>query len=111
MDAQSRDLLLTKMEDLARKAAKTGFAHSKFLTPAETAEVSRAFAARRDILFSADGGFQGAERQCALFVQPDWGAYDREDVLAAVALEHRTQDTVRHQDVLGSVLGLVCPAR
>ena len=33
MDAQSRDLLLTKMEDLARKAAKTGFAHSKFLTP------------------------------------------------------------------------------
>ena len=106
MDAQSRDLLLTKMEDLARKAAKTGFAHSKFLTPAEAAEVSRAFAARRDILFSADGGFQGAERQCALFVQPDWGAYDREDVLAAVALEHRTQDTVRHQDVLGSVLGL-----
>lgn len=106
MDAQTRDLILTKMEDLARKAAKTGFAHSKFLTPAEAAEVSRSYAARRDILFSEDGGFEGAERRCALFVQPDWGAFDREDVLAAVALEHRKQDTVRHQDVLGSVLGL-----
>ena len=106
MDAQSRDLLLTKMEDLVKRAMKTGFASSKFLSPAEAAEVSRAYSGRRDIRFMTDGGFEGAERLCALFIQPDWGGFEREDVLAAVELKHRKQDTVRHQDVLGSVLGL-----
>ena len=106
MDAHSRDLLLTKMEDLTRKALKTGFAHSKFLSPAEAAELSRAYSTRRDIRFIADGGFEGAERVIALFLQPDWGSFEREEVLAAVELRHRRQDTVRHQDVLGSVLGL-----
>ena len=106
MDAHSRDLLLTKMEDLTRKALKTGFAHSKFLSPAEAAELSRAYSTRRDIRFIADGGFEGAERVIVLFLQPDWGSFEREEVLAAVELRHRRQDTVRHQDVLGSVLGL-----
>lgn len=106
MDAHSRDLLLTKMEDLTRKALKTGFAHSKFLSPAEAAELSQAYSTRRDIRFIADGGFEGAERVIVLFLQPDWGSFEREEVLAAVELRHRRQDAVRHQDVLGSVLGL-----
>lgn len=106
MDAQSRDLLLTKMEDLIRKAERTGCAVSKFLTPAEAAEVKRAYGTRRDIRFGLDGGFAGAERQCAVFVQPEWGQYEREETLVAIELRHRRQDAVRHQDVLGSVLGL-----
>ena len=106
VDAGSRSPLLARMEELATKAERTGRAASKFLTPAEAAETARAYAARRDVRFLLDGGFSGAERQCAVFVQPDWGQYDREKTLAAVQLSHREQDAVRHQDVLGSVLGL-----
>lgn len=106
MDTQSRELLLTKMDDIIRRAMKTGFAHSKFLSPAELTELERAFSNRRDVLFTSDGGYEGAERHIALFTQPDWGSYEREEVLAAISLRHRKQDSVRHQDVLGSVLGL-----
>ncbi|MDL2294806.1 YlmH/Sll1252 family protein [Ruminococcaceae bacterium OttesenSCG-928-D13] len=99
-------VLLTHMEDLVRRAQKTGMAHSKFLTPAEAAEVHRAYSTRRDIGLVLDGGFAGAERCVAAFLQPDWGIYAQDEVLTALALKHRKQDTVRHQDVLGAVLGL-----
>lgn len=97
---------LTHMEDLVRRAQKTGMAHSKFLTPAEAADVSRVYAARKDIKLVLDGGFEGAERCVAVFLQPDWGTYTQDAVLAALALQHRKQDAVRHPDVLGAVLGL-----
>lgn len=106
MDEQSRNLLLTRLEDLAARAGKTGCAASKFLTPAEAAEAARAFGKRRDIRFFLDGGFRGAERQCAVFTEPDWGVYDRDSLLCAIAFHHRKQDSVRHQDVLGAVLAL-----
>ncbi len=99
-------LLLTHMDDLARRAQKTGMAHSKFLTPAEAAEVAAAYQKRKDVTLALDGGFAGAERQIAVFLQPDWGVYTCGDVLAGLVLRHRQQDTIRHQDVLGAVLGL-----
>ena len=106
MNTQDREQLLTRMEDLLRKAQKTGMAHSKFLTPSEAAELERAYASRQDIHLLLDGGFDDAERKAAVFLQPDWGVYDQNEVLAALAFSYRTQDTVRHQDVLGAVLAL-----
>lgn len=103
---EEKALLLTRMEDLCGKAQKTGVAHSRFLTPQEGAEVSRAYANRRDVALQLDGGFAGAERCVAVFTQPDWGVYQPYEVLAGLRLAHRAQDIVRHQDVLGAVLGL-----
>lgn len=99
-------LLLTHMDDLARRAGKTGAAHSKFLTPAEATGVAQAFTNRRDAALTLDGGFAQAERCVAIFTQPDWGVCERGDVLAGLRLRFRAQDVVRHQDVLGAVLGL-----
>lgn len=101
-----RALLLTHMEDLVRKAQKTGMAHSKFLTPSEVACVETAYGARKDIHLVLDGGFAGAERRIAVFTQADWGSYQPDEVLAGVVLRHRAQDALRHQDVMGSILGL-----
>ncbi len=108
MPRQTNDqpLLLTHMADLARRAQKTGMAHSKFLTPAQAAEVRMAYGTRKDIRLVLDGGFEEAERAVAILLQPDWGAYEQDTVLAALMLTHRRQDIVRHQDVLGAVLGL-----
>ncbi|MFV0529783.1 MAG: RNA-binding protein [Lachnospiraceae bacterium] len=98
--------VFARMEDLAVRAQKRGMAYSKFLTAEEAAQVQRHFAGRRDIRMLLDGGFTDAERSVAVFVNPEWGSYDREEVLAAVLIEVRRQDTLTHRDVLGSVLGL-----
>ena len=99
-------LLRTHMEDLAKKAQNAGMAHSKFLTANEAAEVAQGYRSRTDVALVFDGGFAEAERRVAVFLQPDWGFYEPGEVLAGLVLRHREQDTVRHQDVLGSVLGL-----
>lgn len=106
MNAQDREQLLTRMEDLLRKAQKTGVSHSKFLTPAEADEIGRAFSSRRDIQVISDGGFENAERRIAVFLQPEWGVYVPDEVLTALVFNYRKQDVVRHQDVLGAVLAL-----
>lgn len=98
--------LLAHMEDLARKAQKIGVACSRFLSPAEAAAVSRSFERRRDISFSLDGGYEGAERKIAVFVQPDWGSYQREDAITALRLRYRTQDSLSHRDILGAFMAL-----
>ena len=43
------DILIAHMNDLASKAVKTGFAASKFLTPAESQSVSDHFSRRKDV--------------------------------------------------------------
>lgn len=68
--------------------------------------MQQAYKARGDVALALDGGFAGAERFVAVFTQPDWGVYQREDVLAGLCFTHRLQDTLHHQDVLGAVLGL-----
>lgn len=99
-------LLLAHMEDLAQKAQKRGMAHSNFLSPGQAAAVESAYGTRQDVLLRWDGGFEEAERRVAVFLQPQWGEYLREEVVAAICLSYRRQDTLRHQDVMGAVLGL-----
>lgn len=103
---ENTSLLLTHMEDFARQAQKTGMAHSKFLTPTEAELVRQGYAGRRDVLCAFDGGFPEAERSIAVFTQPDWGIYERKQVLKALTIRFRPQDTLRHQDILGAILGL-----
>ena len=51
------DILIARMNDIASKAVKTGFAASKFLTPAESQSVTEHFMRRKDAAFTVDGGF------------------------------------------------------
>ena len=93
------------MEDLAAKAEKTGSAASRFLTPAEAQSVLSFFKHKR-IAVTLDGGFDGAERVRAVFVNPDWGKYERVDLFSALKIEYRPQDTLGHRDILGAIMAL-----
>lgn len=103
---QIDDLLLPRMEDLARRAIKDGCAVSRFLSPAEAARVSEAFSRRNDVELCFDGGFAQAERQIAALTNPQWGQYMRENHIAAVQLTFRQQDSLSHRDILGAALAL-----
>lgn len=103
---EDRTILLAHMEDLARRAAKTGAACSKFLTPAQVEIVRQAFSRRGDVAVHFDGGFEGAERQLAIFLEPQWGALDRASALCGLSLTCRRQDSLGHRDILGAVMAL-----
>ena len=99
------EILLSRMEDLAAKAEKTGSAASRFLTPAEAQSVLSFFKHKR-ITLSLDGGFDGAERARAVFMNPDWGKYERADLFTALKIDFRQQDTLGHRDILGAIMAL-----
>ena len=100
------DILIARMNDLAIRAIKTGFAASKFLTPAESQSLIGHFSRRRDAVLTVDGGFEGAERVRAVFTNPDWGGYERADLFTALKVAHRPQDTLGHRDILGALMAL-----
>jgi len=97
------DILLAHMEDIAQKAVKTGVAASKFLTPAEAQAVAERFAHNRAEL-SFDGGAASAERVRAVFLNPDWGSYNRAELLTALKIECR--EPLTHRDILGALMAL-----
>jgi len=99
------EILLSRMEDLAAKAEKTGSAASRFLTPAEAQSV-QSFYKHKRVSVTLDGGFDGAERVRAVFLNPDWGKYERADLFAALKIEYRQQDTLGHRDILGAIMSL-----
>ena len=96
---------LAHLEDLADKALKQGAAASRFLTPAESRSAAEYFKYKR-IAVLCDGGFDNAERSRAVFLNPDWGTYDRAGYLAALKIRHRPQDQLTHRDVLGALMAL-----
>lgn len=91
---------------MAAKAVKTGCAASRFLTPAEAQNTAALFARRHDVTLSFDGGYEGAERTRAVFCNPDWGAYERGELFAALRIRYREQDTLGHRDILGALMAL-----
>ena len=100
------DILLAHMDDLARKAAREGSACSRFLTPAQQAAISRAFTRRGDVTLRFAGGFAEAERRVAVLLEPSWGACADADVLCAIELAFRRQDSLGHRDILGALMAL-----
>ncbi len=97
-------LLIRHLEDIAAKAVKTGCAASRFLTPAEIA-ASR-LAKKGECELSFDGGFENAERARAIFLQPEWGVYAREEWISALQIRCREQDSISHRDILGAVMAM-----
>ena len=99
-------IFMARMNDIANQAVKKGAAHSKFITSSEAAFVRRAFQNRGDVTVSFEGGFADAERVVAVFVNSEWGRYQREDIIAALAVTCRGQGRLSHRDILGAALGL-----
>ena len=102
---EQNNYFLGRMDDLAEKALKVGYAVSRFLTPAEARSVAEHFKYKRTAL-SFDGGYEDAERVRALFLNPDWGQYSRAELFAALKIDFRQQDTLRHRDILGALMAL-----
>ena len=103
---EKKESLIAHMEDLAEKALKISHAASRFLTPAEARSIYGNFAHRRGITLSFEGGYEGTERTRAVFLNRDWGEYERADVLAALKIEYRPQDILGHRDILGALMAL-----
>jgi RNA-binding protein YlmH len=105
---EPKDLLTSRMEDLAEKAAKTGRAFSRFLTPAEAARAASYFSRRKDVSLVFEGGVSGAERTRAVFLNPDWGGFEREEAVSALKITVPPQEKadLSHRDVLGALMGL-----
>ena len=99
------DLLIAHMEDLASKANKTGWAASRFLTPAEARDVAEYFKYKR-IGLSFDGGFDNAERVRAVFMNAEWGECERSGLFTILKIEYRPQDALGHRDILGAIMAL-----
>ena len=99
------DLLISHMKDLSARALKTGCAASRFLTPAEARSVAEYFKYERVTLY-LDGGFNGAERVRAAFLNPQWGEFNRSGLFAALKIVCRPQDILSHRDILGALMAL-----
>ncbi len=100
------DLFFGHLNDLAIRAANTGCAASRFLSPAEAAGAAARFANGREASLIFDGGFKNAERVRAVFLNPEWGEYVREEWLCALQIRRREQDTISHRDILGALMAL-----
>jgi len=97
------------MEDLTVKAVKTGCTASRFLTPSEQRDVASIGVCgrkTRDFTLLFDGGYEGAERTRAVFLNPDWGVYEPSEWLSALKITYRPQDTLGHRDILGAIMAL-----
>ena len=103
---EQKDILLAHMDDLAEKAKSTGCAASRFLTPAEARAVAAHFARRSDVKAIFDGGYDGAERVRAVFLNTEWGEYERKELFSAVKIAIPPQENLGHRDILGAVMAL-----
>ena len=103
---EQKDILIARMDDLSEKAAKSGCAASRFLTPAEAQAVKAYFTRRRDVNMIFDGGYECAERVRAVFLNPDWGEYERADLFCALKIAIPPQEALGHRDILGAVMAL-----
>lgn len=95
--------LMKRLDELATRTARTGFAcFTPFLSPAE-AQWAQASANRQRVNLSFHGGFEDAERCIGCF----WDDEEPDSFpLTALELTWPHQSAPGHRDVLGSVMGL-----
>ena len=103
---EQNNMLLAHIDDLAVKAAKTGCAASRFLTPAEALSTATYLAKRRDVRIVFDGGYEGAERVRAVLMHPDRGEYDRRVLFQVLRIDAPPQEAIGHRDILGAAMAL-----
>lgn len=100
------ELELTKkrLMELYRRAEKRSEAvSSEFLTPAEQLEVTRLHCEP----YVFDGGYDGAERRCAVFLPWDGCEWESRVVCLEIApANEKFAETLTHRDYLGALMAL-----
>ncbi|MGN0940521.1 MAG: RNA-binding protein [Selenomonadaceae bacterium] len=95
-----------RLADLAGEASRTQkFRLTGFLNPYEM-EIAETIAATFDGLTSDfSGGYEGAERQRAIFMHRDFGGSPSFDIACLNATWHDEFARLTHRDVLGALMG------
>ena len=93
-----------RLTELARRAQKRGEAASSgFLTPAEQAELTRL----RLEPFAFDGGWEGAERRCAVLLPWEGCEWESRVVCLEIAPANaKFAEALTHRDYLGALMAL-----
>lgn len=102
-------ILKNYIEDQVKKTLKSGIGATKFLTPTEQAEAlsyikHQQYNQKVDMV--NEGGYDNGERARIIFINKQWGEYDRDQLLNALEIEHRKQDTIGHRDILGALMNM-----
>ncbi len=97
------------IEDQIEKTHKNGIGATKFLTPTEQIEAqsyitNHKYNLKVDII--KEGGYENAERARLIFLNKQWGEYEKNEMLHALVIEHRKQDTIGHRDILGALMNM-----
>jgi RNA-binding protein YlmH len=102
---KEQEILINHLCDLSEKAAKTGCTASAFLAQTEIADVANCVKTS-GVRIDLDGGHETAERIRIIFVNADWGEYDRADLFTVLRISWRKQDELGHRDILGTIMSL-----
>lgn len=102
-------ILKNHIEDQVEKALKSGIGATKFLTPTEQKEAlsyieHQKYKQKVDIV--KEGGYDGPERARIIFINKQWGKFDRDQMVNAFVIEHRKQDIIGHRDILGALMNM-----
>ncbi len=101
-------ILLSRVWDQMEAARTRGWAQrTHFLSPGEQEAVRRLSSAAGGAACLFCGGYDGAQRQIAVFL-PDWMAeeeYDCAEDLAALRASWSAHDRLTHRDLLGALMG------
>ena len=102
---KKQDVLISHLQDLSERAEKTGCTVSAFLALAEITDSIKSIKTS-GVRYELDGGYEGAERIRVVFVNADWGEYDRADLFGVLRVHWREQDVIGHRDILGTLMSL-----
>lgn len=102
---KKEQLTIAKIADKIKKYKKTGCACStNFLDPAESIDAENII---RELPYCFFGGFEEAERKILVIGSEDEGfAKDFLEVITIEILDTKSEKTLSHRSILGSLLGL-----
>ena len=98
------ELVKKRLSELAKRAERRGIpVESDFLTPAEQLELTRLHCEP----YVFDGGCEGAERRCAVFLPWDGCEWESRIVCLEIAPSNeKFAETLTHRDYLGALMAL-----
>ncbi|MDD2371918.1 MAG: YlmH/Sll1252 family protein [Firmicutes bacterium] len=102
-------ILTNQIDDQIKKAKKNGVSATKFLTPTQLIEAKSYISYNKydkEIEIIDDGGYIGAERKRLIFINKDWGDFERSSLFTPICIEHRKQDVIGHRDILGALMNI-----
>ncbi len=102
-------ILTNQIEDKIKKAEKNGVSATKFLTPTQLIEAKSFISYKKydkKVDIKEDGGYIKAERKRLIFINKDWGVFDRNSLFTSLLIEHRKQASIGHRDILGALMNI-----